>query len=109
RPAWFVLENVPGLFSSCEGRDFAVVLNALDELGYGLAWRVLNSQFFGVAQRRRRVFIVGCFGEPCPQEILFESEGGGGDTQAGDEAWPDLAVPLTSGTGVTGNSAGRRN
>jgi|SRR5579859_3099042 len=49
RPAWFVLENVPGLFSSCEGRDFGVVLNALDELGYGLAWRVLDSQFFGVA------------------------------------------------------------
>lgn len=93
RPAWFVLENVPGLFSSCEGRDFAVVLNALDELGYGLAWRVFNSQFFGVAQRRRRVFIVGRFGEPCPREVLFESEGGGRDSQAGGEAWPDVAVP----------------
>jgi DNA (cytosine-5)-methyltransferase 1 len=105
---WFVLENVPGLFSSGEGRDFAIVLNALDELGYGVAWRVLNSQFFGVAQRRRRVFIVGCSGKPCPQEVLFESESGGGDSQAGREAWPDLAVPLTSGIGNTGHPGGRR-
>ena len=88
---WFVLENVPGLFSSCEGRDFAVVLNALDELGYGLAWRVLNSQFFGVAQRRRRVFIVGCFGRPCPAEVLFESESGGGDIAESREEGESIA------------------
>jgi DNA (cytosine-5)-methyltransferase 1 len=108
RPTWFVLENVPGLFSSGEGRDFAIVLNALDELGYGLAWRVLNSQFFGVAQRRRRVFIVGCFGKPCPEEVLFEPESGCGDFAPGRETRSDIAVPLTSGLGVTGNSAGRR-
>jgi DNA (cytosine-5)-methyltransferase 1 len=107
-PAWFVLENVPGLFSSCEGRDFAIVLNALDELGYGLAWRVLNSQFFGVAQRRRRVFIVGRAGEKCPISVLFEPEGGGGDIEAGGEAGKDVAIPLTSGAGVTDSSAGRR-
>lgn len=102
RPTWFVLENVPGLFSSGEGRDFAIVLNALDELGYGLAWRVLNSQFFGVAQRRRRVFIVGCFGKPCPAEVLFESESSCGDSQAGGEAWESLAATITDGTGRVG-------
>lgn len=91
RPAWFVLENVPGLFSSDGGRDFGIVLAALDDLGYGVAWRVLNSQFFGVAQRRRRVFLVGSFGRPCPGEILFESEGGSGDTAAGGEAGPEIA------------------
>ncbi len=108
RPTWFVLENVPGLFSSNAGRDFAVVLNALDELGYGVAWRVLNSQFFGVAQRRRRVFIVGRFGKPCPAEVLFESEGGSGDFAESGEMWPRIAVPLTSGIGITSNAPGRR-
>jgi DNA (cytosine-5)-methyltransferase 1 len=102
RPPWFVLENVPGLFSSGEGRDFAIVLNALDELGYGLAWRVLDSQFFGVAQRRRRVFIVGCFGKPCPEEILFESEGGAGDIAEGREPGTDVAGSLASGPHVSG-------
>lgn len=106
RPTWFVLENVPGLFSSCEGRDFAIVLNALDELGYGLAWRVLNSQFFGVAQRRRRVFIVGRFGKPCPAEILFEPESGGGDIAESGEAWPGVAAEVTGSVGGAGRSGG---
>lgn len=108
RPPWFVLENVPGLFSSNEGRDFATVLNELDELGYGVAWRVLDSQFFGVAQRRRRVFIVGRFGAPCPAEVLFESESGTRDFAESGETWQDVAAPLTSGIGVTGSPAGRR-
>jgi len=76
RPAWFVFENVPGLLSSNRGRDFAEVLRVLMvECGYGVCWRVLDSQFFGVAQRRRRVFIAGRFGKPCPAEVLFEPEG----------------------------------
>ena len=58
----FILENVPGLLSSNEGRDMAAVVEALVELGYGIAWRVLDAQYFGVPQRRRRVFIVGCLG-----------------------------------------------
>lgn len=109
RPAWFVFENVPGLFSSNEGRDFAEVLRVLMvECGYGVSWRVLDSRYFNVAQRRERVFIVGRFGEPCPAEILFESESGGGDPQKSGEARSDIAVPLTSGSGVTGHKPGRR-
>ncbi len=94
QPKWLLLENVPGLLSSDGGRDFAVVLAALDECGYGLAWRVCNSRFWGVPQRRRRVFLVGYFGAPCPPEILFESEGGGRDITAGGEARADIAYAL---------------
>lgn len=59
RPEWILLENVPGLFSSNGGRDFGVVLGTLADLGYGLGWRTLDSRYFGVPQRRRRVFILG--------------------------------------------------
>ncbi len=83
RPPWVVLENVPGLLSSDKGRDFALVLGSLAELGYGVSWRILDSQFFGVPQRRRRVFIVGCLGRLCPPEILFDSQSGQGDTAQG--------------------------
>lgn len=58
RPRWLVWENVPGVLSSSGGRDFGSFIGALAELGYGFAWRVLDSQHFGVAQRRRRVFLV---------------------------------------------------
>jgi DNA (cytosine-5)-methyltransferase 1 len=109
RPAWFVFENVPGLFSSNHGRDFAEVLRVLMvECGYGVSWRVLDSRYFNVAQRRERVFIVGCLGKPCPAEILFESESGERNPSQSGEARQDIAVPLTSGSGVTGNDPGRR-
>lgn len=62
RPSWLVLENVPGLLSSNGGRDMATVVGALADLGYLGAWRVLDAQWFGVAQRRRRMFLVGCLG-----------------------------------------------
>ena len=58
----FILENVPGLLSSNNGRDMGVVIRALEECGYSVAWRVLDAQYFGVAQRRRRVFIIGHLG-----------------------------------------------
>jgi len=58
RPEWVVWENVPGVLSSGNGRDFGTFLGALAELGYGFAYRVLDAQWFGVAQRRRRVFVV---------------------------------------------------
>ena len=72
----FILENVPGLLSSNQGRDMAAVIEALVERGYGIAWRVLDAQHFGVPQRRKRVFIVGCLGDGggTPAQILALSE-----------------------------------
>ncbi len=78
-PAWLLIENVPRLLSINRGRDFATVLQTLSESGYGYSWRILDSQYFGVAQRRKRLFIVGCFGRECPPEILFERESSGRD------------------------------
>ena len=74
KPKWVVVENVPGLLSSQQGRDFAVLIRGLDELGYMGLWKTFDSQYFGVAQRRRRVFIIGYLGKECRSEILFESE-----------------------------------
>ena len=75
RPKWFVWENVPGVLSSGQGRDFAAFLTALGIIGYGWSYRVLDAQYFGVAQRRRRVFVVGCLGDWRPAaKVLFESE-----------------------------------
>ena len=75
RPKWCVWENVPGVLSSNGGRDFGSFLGALAELGYGFAYRVLDAQYFGVAQRRRRVFVVGYLGDWRPAaEVLFEPE-----------------------------------
>jgi DNA-cytosine methyltransferase len=80
RTQTFILENVPGLLSSNNGRDMAVVIEALVERGYRIAWRVLDAQYFGVPQRRRRVFIVGCLGNQgrSPEEILAIAEGRAG-------------------------------
>ena len=70
RPQYFVFENVFGLLSSEKGTAYAKILDTLCELGYSVAWRVLNSSDFGVPQSRRRVYIVGFFGDRCPHEIL---------------------------------------
>lgn len=74
-PAWVVIENVPGLFSSNGGRDFAVIVDWLAQRGYGVGWRVLDAQGFGLAQRRKRVFIVASFGSPRGCTVLLEHEG----------------------------------
>jgi len=75
RPRWLVWENVPGVLSSNGGRDFGAILGGMVELGYGFAYRVLDAQFFGVAQRRRRVFVVGYLGDwRPPAAVLFERE-----------------------------------
>ena len=71
-PKWVVLENVPGLFNSDGGEDFKVLLQTLDEFGYGVSWRVLDAKYFGTPQRRRRVFIVGSFGDLSSSRVLFE-------------------------------------
>ena len=75
RPRVLMLENVSGLLSSHQGRDFGVVLGTLAELGYSLGWRVLNSKNFGVPQSRSRVYVVGCYRDrEGPPAILFEPE-----------------------------------
>ncbi len=76
-PSVVVLENVPGLLTANDGRDFRVVIQTLAEFGYGVGWRVFNSRFFGVPQSRQRVYIVGCYSNPRrTAEILFEPERG---------------------------------
>ena len=75
RPKWLVWENVPGVLSSNGGHDFASFLCGLGELGYGFAYRVLDAQYFGVAQRRRRVFVVGYLGDwQRAAAVLFERD-----------------------------------
>jgi DNA (cytosine-5)-methyltransferase 1 len=83
KPQMLILENVPGLLSSQSGRDLGIVIEALVERGYGVCWRVLDSQNFGVPQRRRRVFIVASLGNHRqPVEILFEQESSFWDFEA---------------------------
>ena len=88
RPRWAVIENVPGLLSSNKGRDFAVILDGLEDLGYSVGWAVLDAQHFGVPQRRRRVFIVaGATGRSVEQVLsLCESCGGNPETSAAPRA-----------------------
>ncbi len=75
RPKWCIWENVPGVLSSNGGRDLGSFLGALVELGYGFSYRVLDAQYFGVPQRRRRIFVVGCLGDwESPAKVLFERE-----------------------------------
>jgi DNA (cytosine-5)-methyltransferase 1 len=75
RPRWVVWENVPGVLSIDGGRTFGTVLGTLAELGYGLAYRILDAQFFGVPQRRRRVFVVGHLGRwQAAAAVLFERD-----------------------------------
>ena len=98
RPKWFVWENVPGVLSSGGGRDFGSFVGALAELGYGFAYRVLDAQYFGVAQRRRRVFVVGHLGDWRPAaEVLFESESLRRDTAPSRKAGQAVAPCVTNG------------
>ncbi len=92
RPRWFLGENVPGLLSVNGGRDLGTVLRDLAELGYGFAYRVLDAQWFGVPQRRRRVFVVGCLGDwRRAAEVLFEPESLPWDTPPSREAGAGVA------------------
>ena len=119
RPRHVLIENVPGLLSSNGGRDFGIVLGTLADLGYGMAWRVLDSRFFGVPQRRRRVFIVGADADGDPAgaarragEVLAVGTRCTGHTQARGEAGQDVAAASVSGTlggrkGFTGDDIDR--
>jgi DNA (cytosine-5)-methyltransferase 1 len=110
RPSWLVWENVPGVLSSGAGKDFGTFLGALAELGYGFAYRVLDAQWFGVAQRRRRVFVVGHAGDwRRAAAVLFERESllgnpptrrkEGQRVAAKTAASPGVCGPLTAGMG----------
>lgn len=102
-PRWVIIENVPGLLSSNKGQDFAVIVQWLAERGYGVAWRVLDAQFFGVPQRRRRVFIVASFGDGSASEVLFESEGGERNNPKGGEAGKEVAYSLRANPSHSGD------
>jgi DNA (cytosine-5)-methyltransferase 1 len=73
KPSWIILENVPGLLNSHNGEDFRTIIRRLDELGYGISWRVLDAKYFGTPQRRRRVYIVASRGSLRSGEVLFEA------------------------------------
>jgi DNA (cytosine-5)-methyltransferase 1 len=106
RPAWVVWENVPGVLSIDGGRAFGAFLWELAELGYGWAYRILDAQYFGVPQRRRRVFVVGHLGAWQPAAaVLFEPESMRGDSAPRREARERVAGSLaarTSGGGGLG-------
>jgi DNA (cytosine-5)-methyltransferase 1 len=98
QPKWLVWENVPGVLSSQRGRDFGTFLGALGQLGYGFAYRVLDAQYFGVAQRRRRVFVVGYLGDwRRAAAVLFERESMSGHPAPSREAGKEVADTLTVG------------
>lgn len=100
RPRWFLGENVPGLLGINDGRDFWTVVRDLEELGYGVAWRVLDAQFFGLAQGRERLFIAGCLGDgAAPVEVLLEPESGSGDPAPRCAEEPDPARRRPGGAG----------
>ena len=129
-PKFIIWENVPGAFSSNKGEDFRTVLEELSKIqdenvsipqpqkgkwhkagcivgdGYSLAWRVLDAQFWGVPQRRKRIFLVGSFGSECAAEILFKREGLSRDFGACRDAWKRITAIVKNGAGVSGYAAG---
>jgi site-specific DNA-cytosine methylase len=103
RPRWLVWENVPGVLSSHGGRDFGAFLGALGDLGYGWAYRVLDAQWFGVAQRRRRVFVVANAGDgAAAAAVLFESESVRRNPAPSREAGQRTAATLVRGSKSSG-------
>jgi len=113
RPTWLVWENVPGVLSSNGGGDFGSFLGMLAELGYGFAYRVLDAKYFGVAQRRRRVFVVGYLGSwQRAAAVLFErdslSRNPAPSRKKGKEV-TEIAGTLTSNGGGLNRPAGNAN
>lgn len=122
-PRFAVWENVPGAFSSNKGEDFRAVLESLcrvkDESvsvpqcekwtaagnivadNFSLAWRVLDAQYWGVPQRRKRIYLVADFDGECAGKVLFESEGLSGYSAESFKAWQRAANAFESGSGTT--------
>ena len=107
RPDWVVWENVPGVLSSNGGRDFGAFLGGLGQLGYGFAYRVLDAQYFGLAQRRKRVFVVGYLGDWRPAAaVLFEQhslQGHPAPCRSKGQAAPTLPQQGSGGGGPRGD------
>ena len=110
RPRWLVLENVPGLLSSSQGADFARLIDEVVACGYGVAWRILDARYFGVPQRRRRVFIVArrtdaLVDSPEASRLALRAlrESGGGDIAPGWQAWQETA--RGAGESIEGSSS----
>jgi DNA (cytosine-5)-methyltransferase 1 len=105
RPTWLVWENVPGVLSSNRGRDFGTFLGMLAELGYGFAYRILDAQYFGVAQRRRRVFVVGHLGNwQRAAAVLFERESLSGNPAPSREKGQNVAGTIAARFGRSRNN-----
>jgi DNA (cytosine-5)-methyltransferase 1 len=98
-PQWVVVENVPGLLSSNGGRDFATILRGMVKCGYGVAWRILDSQYFGVAQIRRRVFVIGSLGNGRAAQVLFERDSSARDITPGKKAGDKVAGTISTSLG----------
>jgi DNA (cytosine-5)-methyltransferase 1 len=103
RPRWLVWENVPGVLSSAGGRDFGAILGGMVECGYGFAYRVLDAQYFGLAQRRKRVFVVGYLGDwRRAAAVLFERQSLSWNPPPRSQAWKEVAGTLGSRTTAGG-------
>jgi DNA (cytosine-5)-methyltransferase 1 len=102
RPKWLVWENVPGVLSSNGGLDFASLLRGMGECGYGFAYRILDAQYFGVAQRRKRVFVVGCLGDwRAAAAVLFERHSLSGYPAPSREKRKSVTAIIGDGTQVS--------
>ena len=114
RPAYLLLENVPGLLSHDGGRTFAAILSALSQLGYDVTWQVLNSKDFGVPQSRKRVYIIGYLRDRCAGEVLSFTEANGKALmqilpgREGDRVYSPrgVGITLTSEAGGFGGKTG---
>ena len=107
KPRWFIWENVPGVLSSGKGNDFASFLSAANEIGYSCAWRIFDAQYFGVPQRRRRMFVVGYSGDwRRSAKVLFEPESLRGDIEARGKKGQEIACYTATSFGGFGEGCG---
>ena len=104
-PTWSIWENVAGALSSNNGADFGEVLYEMDEAGACFSeWSMLDAQYFGIPQRRRRVFILSCFNPSiaarCPEQILTVEQGSRGDSAKGKQAGQNFTAEIATSVGA---------